>query len=186
MYSVCQTTHPATTVEHSIQCNFYNLQESNLVVAGANQLSVYRIVKTTTTSSSSSTRTSQTNPELEFIQTFQLYGTVASLQKVTFGSKYSCKRDSLAISFHDAKLSIVEYNPEIHDLKTISMRTKLYVMVALQIIYLHQLLELTRKIDALQCLFMVVTLLLYQSNVMRRKIWRMNYTIHPPVVVVVR
>lgn len=105
IYSICQTTHPATTVEHSIQCHFYNLRETNLVVAGANQLSVYRIEAKL----------------LEFCQSFELYGTVASLQKVSLGNKYTCKRDSLVLSFHDAKLSIVEYNPETHDLKTISM-----------------------------------------------------------------
>lgn len=101
LHSLCQSIHPATTVEHSIKCNFYNADETNLVVAGANQLTVYRIEAKL----------------LEFCQSFELYGYVASLQKIAFTNK----RDSLVLSFHDAKLSIVEYDPEIHDLKTISM-----------------------------------------------------------------
>lgn len=105
VYSVCQTTHPATTVEHSIQCQFYNLNENNLVVAGANQLTVYRIE----------------SKLLEHCQTFELYGNVASMQRIALGNKGSRKRDSLVLSFHDAKLSIVEYNPETHDLRTLSM-----------------------------------------------------------------
>lgn len=102
MYTICQTSHPATTVEFSIECRFYNPNENNLIVAGANQLSVYRIQAKL----------------LEFVQSFEFYGTVASMQKVSLKSN---RRDSLVLSFHDAKLSIVEYNPEAHDLKTISM-----------------------------------------------------------------
>ena len=105
LYTICQTEHPATTIEHSIQCNFYKHDETNLVVAGANQLIVYKIDAKL----------------LEFCQAFELYGTVASLQKVSLGNRTTCKRDSLVLGFNDAKLSIVEYNPETHDLKTISM-----------------------------------------------------------------
>jgi len=81
------------------------MEEMNLVVAGGNQLSVYRIE----------------GKQLEFCQTFQLYGTVASLEHVSLGNEQNRARDSLVMSFQEAKLSIVEYNPENHDLKTISM-----------------------------------------------------------------
>lgn len=110
MYSVCQTLLPATTVEHSIECNFYHANESNLVVAGSNRLSVYKIVTN-----------NQSKPMLEQTQTFQFYGNIASMQKIKLGNKHHYKRDSLVLSFDDAKLSIVEYNPETHTLETISM-----------------------------------------------------------------
>lgn len=43
MYCMYKEIHPATAIEHSIQCNFFNLWETNLVIAGANQLHVYRL-----------------------------------------------------------------------------------------------------------------------------------------------
>lgn len=107
MYSICQTIHPATTIEHSIKCKFYNKDETCLVVAGANQLNVYKIVTT-----------SKENNKLEFAQSFELYGTTASMQKISLGKQ---RRDSIVLGFHNAKLSIVEYDSETHDLKTISM-----------------------------------------------------------------
>lgn len=44
MYSVCKTTHPATGVEHSITCNFFNRSEKSLVIAGANIIRVLRLI----------------------------------------------------------------------------------------------------------------------------------------------
>lgn len=105
MYSVCQTIHSATTVEHSIKCKFYNPDETCLVVAGANQLNVYKIID-------------NQKYILEFSQSFELYGNTASMQKISLGKQ---RRDSIVLSFHNAKLSIVEYDPETHDLKTMSM-----------------------------------------------------------------
>lgn len=151
MYSVCKTGLPPTTVEHSIHCHFYNKSESNLIVAGANRITVYRIVRFIDTkhqqkqkpkddenkqqikqengsqSASESLLNNDASPKqqqkikLECLQTFELFGTIASLQKVTLGNKHTAKRDSLVVSFHDAKLSILEYDPNTHDLKTLSM-----------------------------------------------------------------
>lgn len=43
MFSVCKQTHPATGIEHSISCRFFNNYEENIVTAGANILKVFRI-----------------------------------------------------------------------------------------------------------------------------------------------
>lgn len=40
---MCKQTHPATGIEFSITCHFYNNVEKSLVVGGANILKVYRI-----------------------------------------------------------------------------------------------------------------------------------------------
>lgn len=44
MFSLCKQTHPATSIEHSITCRFFNNYEENIVTAGANILKVFRIV----------------------------------------------------------------------------------------------------------------------------------------------
>lgn len=43
MFSVCKQSHPATGIEHSISCHFFNNNEENIVTAGANILKVFRI-----------------------------------------------------------------------------------------------------------------------------------------------
>lgn len=44
MFSLCKQTHPATGVEFSISCHFFNNYEENIVTAGANILKVFRII----------------------------------------------------------------------------------------------------------------------------------------------
>lgn len=44
MYSIYKTTHPATGIEHSITCYFFNRAEKCLVTAGANIIRVFRLI----------------------------------------------------------------------------------------------------------------------------------------------
>ena len=50
---------------------------------------------------------------------FTLHGEVASMEKVTLGA--NSPRDVFLLSFADAKLSVVEYDPHSHSLKTLSL-----------------------------------------------------------------
>jgi cleavage and polyadenylation specificity factor subunit 1 len=125
MYCIEKTLHSPTAVEHSLYCNFYNDQEKNLVVAGGNQLKVYRLV--TFESSNSSKSIHESNEEqkqslyqvkLECRHTFQVFGEISSIGHVRLGRS---NRDALLLSFLEAKLSIVEYDPSSHDLKTLAL-----------------------------------------------------------------
>lgn len=49
---------------------------------------------------------------------YNLFGNVVSLQSVNLANS---PRDALLLAFADAKLSIVEYDPETHDLRTLSL-----------------------------------------------------------------
>ena len=43
MYALHKELHPPTGMEHCLYCHFYGNDEKNLVVAGVNQLLVYRL-----------------------------------------------------------------------------------------------------------------------------------------------
>jgi len=56
--------------------------------------------------------------KLECLTQYTLHGNIMSMQAVhLIGSQ----RDSLLLSFRDAKLSVVEYDQDIHDLRTVSL-----------------------------------------------------------------
>lgn len=56
--------------------------------------------------------------KLECLGQYSLQGNIMSIQSV---SLMGSQRDSLLLSFRDAKLSVVEYNMETNDLRTVSL-----------------------------------------------------------------
>ncbi|KAG1650025.1 Cleavage and polyadenylation specificity factor subunit 1 [Nymphon striatum] len=118
MYAFHKQIHVPTGIEHSIYCNFYNSHTKSLVVAGASQLRVFRLIQDVEKSASDQDKAESSKMKLECMQTFSLFGNVMSLQSVRFPD-YS--HDTLLLSFSDAKLSFVEYDPKTHDLRTVSL-----------------------------------------------------------------
>lgn len=55
---------------------------------------------------------------LELLDSFELFGNIMSLQSVSLNNS---PRDALLISFMDAKLSVVQHDPDNHELKTLSL-----------------------------------------------------------------
>ena len=55
---------------------------------------------------------------LECMCSYTLYGNIMSLQSVSLSGS---QRDALLISFKDAKLSVVQHDPDTFDLKTLSL-----------------------------------------------------------------
>lgn len=115
MFSLLRTTHPATGVEHSIEAKFFGPWETNLLIAGTNSLRVFRLLPDLEGQMFSADRPKM---KLECLATFSLLGEVMGLQKVTLPGSI---RDTILISFSEAKLSVVEYDPHSHDLKTVSL-----------------------------------------------------------------
>ncbi|CAG5883736.1 unnamed protein product [Menidia menidia] len=120
MYAVYRQAHTPTAVEFSVYCNFISSQEKNLVVAGTSQLFVYRIIHDVeSTSKADKPSDAKTRREkLEQVASFSLFGNVMSMASVQL---VGANRDALLLSFKDAKLSVVEYDPGTHDLKTLSL-----------------------------------------------------------------
>ncbi|XP_028673862.1 cleavage and polyadenylation specificity factor subunit 1 [Erpetoichthys calabaricus] len=120
MYAVYRQAHPPTAVEFAVYCNFFSSEEKNLVVAGTSQLYVYRLIHDveSTNKTDKSTEGKNRKEKLEQVAAFSLFGNVMSMASVQL---VSAKRDALLLSFKDAKLSVVEYDPGTHDLKTLSL-----------------------------------------------------------------
>ncbi|KAM4540065.1 cleavage and polyadenylation specificity factor subunit 1 [Odontesthes bonariensis] len=120
MYAVYRQAHTPTAVEFSVYCNFISSREKNLVVAGTSQLFVYRIIHDVeSTSKADKTSDAKTRREkLEHVASFSLFGNIMSMASVQL---VGANRDALLLSFQDAKLSVVEYDPGTHDLKTLSL-----------------------------------------------------------------
>ncbi|XP_049332334.1 cleavage and polyadenylation specificity factor subunit 1 [Astyanax mexicanus] len=120
MYAVYRQAHQPTGLEFSVYCNFISSEEKNLVVAGTSQLYVYRIIhdfenpaKAEKLSDGKSRK-----EKLEQVASFSLFGNVMSMASVQLVGN---NRDALLLSFKDAKLSVVEYDPGTHDLKSLSL-----------------------------------------------------------------
>uniref|UniRef100_A0A674APV8 Cleavage and polyadenylation specificity factor subunit 1 n=1 Tax=Salmo trutta TaxID=8032 RepID=A0A674APV8_SALTR len=123
MYAVYRQAHSPTAIEFSVYCNFISNEEKNLVVAGTSQLYVYRIIHdvenaSKTDKSPGMSKTAFRKEKLEQVACFSLFGNVMSMASVQL---VGANRDALLLSFKDAKLSVVEYDPGTHDLKTLSL-----------------------------------------------------------------
>ena len=100
---------PVLGVEESVVLNFYNDQEQNLVTTSVNILSIYRV------------RPDDNDPSvkrLELTDEYELWGNICSICRVRFNG---ATKDSVLLSFEEAKCSIVEYEAETGGLHTVSM-----------------------------------------------------------------
>jgi len=118
IYAFHRQLHPPTGVEQALLCNFYSSHEKNLVLADVNQLSVYRINHNVEIKPHEKMDPSRRKPKLELVASFSLFGNIISMQAVRLAG---ASRDSLLVSFREAKLSLLDYDPDVHDLKTSSL-----------------------------------------------------------------
>ena len=80
MFSVIRTPHPSTGIEHSIQARFFGPWEDNLLVAGTDNLRVFRLVPDLEGQMALADRPKM---KLECMASYQLFGEVMGLQKVS-------------------------------------------------------------------------------------------------------
>lgn len=92
------------------------------MVAGADMLRVFQLVpdqiETKSEGGDDDEQSSTPRLKLECVATWRLFGWVQSIGCVRLTGG---ERDSLLLAFKNAKLSLVEYNPESHDLQTLSL-----------------------------------------------------------------
>ena len=88
---------------------FLSPLENNLILSSANYLYVYRVTSNTS--------------KFECLNTFVLWGSICSVTPCRLGSSSTLapSKDALFLSFMDARLSLIEFDSSIQDLKTLSM-----------------------------------------------------------------
>jgi cleavage and polyadenylation specificity factor subunit 1 len=130
---------PPTAVRHAVHLPFLAPRASNLAVAKVSLLQIFELKSTTTEVASDESnaitntspvvdsettdvllqRTEQTS-KLVLVGEYPLSGTITSLARIRArGTKSGA--EALLISFRDAKLSLVEWDPENYGLSTISI-----------------------------------------------------------------
>ncbi|XP_063370441.1 cleavage and polyadenylation specificity factor subunit 1 [Cydia amplana] len=119
MFSICRQTHPATGIEHAVSCCFFNNDETCLVTAGANIIKVFRLLpEGPSREVNAAGQPIPPKMKLECLATYTLWGNVMSLASV---KNPSSGRDLLLVSFREAKLSVLQYDPQTNNLITLSM-----------------------------------------------------------------
>ncbi|XP_072946288.1 cleavage and polyadenylation specificity factor subunit 1 [Epargyreus clarus] len=119
MFSICRQTHPATGIEYAVSCCFFNSEEVCLVTAGANIIKVFRLLPEGHTKEiNAAGQPIPPKMKLECLATYTLWGNVMSISSVKCPS---AGRDLLLVSFKEAKLSVLQYDPQVNNLITLSM-----------------------------------------------------------------
>ena len=117
---------PPSCVDHVLSCRVVSEHESadNLVVIKSTVLEIYtvtyqlRAAKTTVATQDPSAANKELLPLLKLFGSFKLSGIVESVSSVRL---LGLKKDCLVLAFADAKISIVEFDPTVNDLVTVSL-----------------------------------------------------------------
>lgn len=118
LFSLVRTPLAASGIEESISARFLDISEDQLITIGANVLKVFRIRPQNLTDTGQYDDLNPPKMRLECLATWTLSSPIQSIGKVRF---LNARRDSLVLSFLDAKISVIDYDPENHDLKTVSL-----------------------------------------------------------------
>ena len=106
----------STAMQHAVTCHFTHPNKLNIVIAKGNILSVYLIYTTTTSVEDYPVA------RMELIKVFTLQGTITSLSAIKTGTSVGLQGlHSLLLTFKHAKMSLIEYSDQNHNLVTVSM-----------------------------------------------------------------
>jgi cleavage and polyadenylation specificity factor subunit 1 len=101
---------PPSGITQSVALSFTSSKSNNLIVARSSLLQIFEV------------KSSDQNAEsrLALIAEYRLSGTVTNLGRVAL-EKLQSGGDAVLVSFRDAKLSLLEWNPSQHSISTISI-----------------------------------------------------------------
>lgn len=115
---------PPTAVTHAVTLPFLSPNEENLIVAKTSLLQVFKLRETPKNPQENGTTGEEGDEAIErklsLVGEYKLSGTVTALQrvKILYGKSGG---DALLVASKDAKLSLVDWDPENHRINTISI-----------------------------------------------------------------
>lgn len=119
---------PPSAVSHALNLPFTAPRANNLVVAKNSLLQIFEVKSTIERAdqahdgplTNGASQRAENTAKLVLVAEFPLAGTVISLARVKLISTKS-RAEALLVAFRDAKLSLVEWDPETYNLHTISI-----------------------------------------------------------------
>ena len=101
---------PPSGVTHALSLSFTSPQAENLIVARTSLLQIFQCTSPS----------ADQDPKLVLVAEYSLAGTVTSLGRVQLPDSKS-GGDTILLALRDAKLSLVEWDPDLHSISTLSI-----------------------------------------------------------------
>eukprot|EP01119_Soliformovum_irregulare_P015471 TRINITY_DN4356_c0_g1_i2.p1 TRINITY_DN4356_c0_g1~~TRINITY_DN4356_c0_g1_i2.p1 ORF type:complete len:842 (-),score=254.19 TRINITY_DN4356_c0_g1_i2:3-2528(-) len=118
-YALCKLRQPPTVIQQCIEAHLKGGDETHLVLAKTHFLQIFRISLRSDAPDLDNNNSEPTlKPVLDLIYEKRLFGNIESVCAVRYPHK---DRDSLLLSFRDAKASIVEFDPPYNDFRIYSL-----------------------------------------------------------------
>jgi cleavage and polyadenylation specificity factor subunit 1 len=117
---------PPSGVTHAVSAAFTSATAKNLVVVKTSLLQIYTLITETSTASvlengqQTGDNVKNETTRLHLLAEYDLYGTVTDISPVKILNSRS-GGDAVLLSFRNAKLSLIEWNPETQGISTVSI-----------------------------------------------------------------
>lgn len=117
---------PPSGVTHAVSSAFTSATAKNLIIVKTSLLQIYTLITDTSTNSlrdngqQAGDNVQSQNTKLHLHAEYDLYGTVTDISPVKILESRS-GGDALLLSFRNAKLSLIEWNPETQSISTVSI-----------------------------------------------------------------
>ena len=108
-FGVLQTVVAATCIDHAVEAHFTSSSDVNLIVGRASLLQVFRLNERSDDGN---------NAALCLVLEKRLFGHIESI--ATFRAP-GWPRDLIAVSFRDAKATVLQFDPTVNDIGIVSM-----------------------------------------------------------------
>lgn len=110
---------PPSGVSHAVSARFTSATANNLIVVKTSLLQIFDLATETNPDDAKSSSKKESS-KLNLLAEYELYGTVVDIAPVKILNSKS-GGEALLLAFRNAKLSLIEWNPQAHGIATVSI-----------------------------------------------------------------